>query len=65
MAAVRIIERDHGLVAVEGPGRRRAAGHNPARVHRHGASVAEVLHYLFGPGEYRDHHRPGVIAAWA
>src|SRR5262245_56532386 len=35
------------------------------RVHRCGASVAEVLHYLFGPGEYRDHHRPRVIAAWA
>lgn len=25
MAAVRVIERDHGLVPVEGPGRRRAA----------------------------------------
>ena len=35
------------------------------RVHRRGASVGEVLHYLFGPGEYRDHHRPRVIAAWA
>src|SRR5205823_14317785 len=35
------------------------------RVHRRGASVAEVLHYLFGPGEYRDHDRPRVIAAWA
>jgi hypothetical protein len=26
MAAVRVIERDHGLVPVEGPGRRIAAG---------------------------------------
>jgi hypothetical protein len=34
-------------------------------VHRRSASVAEVLHYLFGPGEYRDHREPRVIAAWA
>ncbi len=35
------------------------------RLHRRGISVAEVLHYLFGPGEYRDHREPRVIAAWA
>jgi hypothetical protein len=35
------------------------------RVHRRRASVAEVLHYLFGPGEYRDHREPRVVAAWA
>ena len=35
------------------------------RVHRRSASVAEVLHYLFSPGEYHDHNRPRVIAAWA
>lgn len=27
--------------------------------------MAEVLRYLFGPGEYGDHRDPRVVAAWA
>ncbi|MEV0157721.1 hypothetical protein AB0H57_28940 [Micromonospora sp. NPDC050686] len=51
MAAARVIEHDHGLVGGRGPGRRRAAGHNPAGDSTAVAAIPIAV-WEFSPGTY-------------